>query len=285
MEHHHASINGINLHYVRAGSGPLMLFVHGFPEAWFAWQRQLDEFAGEFTVVAPDLRGYNLSDKPGEVADYRPAVLVEDLRQLITHLGFERCVLVAHDWGGAVAWNFAAAYPQMIDRLVILNAPHPVLFARELRSNPAQQAASQYMRLLCTDKAERVMSENNFARLSALFGERGQDEVALAQYHAAWNQPGALTGMFNYYRASPLRPPAPDGSGPVAPELDPQKFMIRVPVLVIWGEADIALLPGVLEGLDALVPDLRIARLQKATHWVAHDEPEQVNALIREFVG
>ncbi len=285
MEHHQASVNGIRLHYVRAGSGPLMLFLHGFPEAWFTWEPQLAEFAATHTVAAPDMRGYNLSDKPPEVTDYRPSVLVEDIRQLIAHLGFERCVLVAHDWGGAVAWNFAAAYPQMVDRLIILNSPHPVLFARELRHNPAQQTASQYMRLLCSDKAERVMSENHYARLAALFGERDQDAAALAHYHAAWNQPGALTGMFNYYRASPLRPPAPDGSGPLAPELDPQKFMIRVRTLVIWGEADIALLPGILDGLEALVPDLRITRLPNATHWVAHDEPQTVNALIREFVS
>ncbi len=284
MQHQYTSINGTRLHYVRAGAGPLMLFLHGFPEAWFTWEKQLQTFAASHTVVAPDLRGYNLSDKPMEVADYRPSMLVEDIRQLIAHLGFERCVLVAHDWGGAIAWNFAAAHPQLIDRLIILNAPHPVLFARELRNNPEQQAASQYMRLLCSDKAERVMSENSYARLAALFGERNQDGAALARYHAAWNQPGALTGMFNYYRASPLRPPAPDGSGPIAPELDPRKFMIHVPTMVIWGEADIALLPGILDGLDALVPDLRIERLPRATHWVAHDEPEAVNELIHEFL-
>ncbi|HEY1075628.1 MAG TPA: alpha/beta hydrolase [Fontimonas sp.] len=284
MRHEYASINSIRLHYVRGGTGPLMLFLHGFPEAWFTWENQLQAFAASHTVVAPDLRGYNLSDKPTEVADYRPSVLVEDIRQLIAHLGFERCVLVAHDWGGAVAWNFAAAHRQRVDRLVILNAPHPVLFARELRDNPAQQAASQYMRLLCSDAAEQAMSEDGYARLAALFGERKQDDATLARYRAAWDQPGALTGMFNYYRASPLRPPAPDGSGPVAPDLDPRRFMIHVPTMVIWGEADIALLPGILDGLDALVPDLRIERLPRATHWVAHDEPQAVNALIHEFV-
>lgn len=285
MESLHASINGVRLHYVRGGDGPLMLFVHGFPEAWFTWQRQLDAFAGSHTVVAPDMRGYNLSDKPAQVADYRPSVLVEDLRELILHLGFERCVLVAHDWGGAIAWNFAVAHPQMVDRLVILNAPHPVPFARALRSDPAQQAASQYMRLLCSDDAERVMGENDFARLAALFGERQQDGATLARYLEAWRRPGALTGMFNWYRASPLRPPAPDGSGPVAPEIDPRKFVVRVPTLVIWGEADIALLPAVLDGLDTLVPDLHLARLPQASHWVAHDAPEQVEALIRGFIG
>lgn len=284
MESRYASINGVRLHYVRGGSGPLMLFVHGFPEAWFTWQRQLEAFVGSHTVVAPDMRGYNLSGKPAAVKDYRPSMLVEDLRQLILHLGFERCVLVAHDWGGAVAWNFAAAHPQMIDRLIILNAPHPVPFARELRNNPAQQAASQYMRLLCSDDAERLMSENGFAGLAGLFGERKLGAAASARYLEAWKQPGALTGMLNWYRASPLRPPAPDGSGPVAPEIDARKFGIHVPTLVIWGEADVALLPGVLDGLDAVVPDLRIARLPRASHWVADDEPEAVESLIRGFV-
>lgn len=285
MEHHYASVNGIRLHYLRAGSGPLMLFLHGFPQSSFAWEEQMAAFACDHTVVAPDLRGYNLSDKPAEIKAYRPAVLIEDLRQLLTHLGFERCILVAHDWGGALAWNLAAACPQLISKLVIINAPHPLLFIRELRDNPEQQRASEYMLLLRSDKAERVMSEDGYRRLLGLFGEWGADAATLQRYHDAWSQPGALTGMLNYYRASPIHAPTATEPGVAALQLDPAQFTVRVPTLVIWGERDTALLPGVLDGLAEHVPDLRIERIAAGTHWVVHEQPQRVTAAIRSFIA
>jgi pimeloyl-ACP methyl ester carboxylesterase len=285
MEHHDASVNGIRMHYLRAGSGPLLLFLHGFPQCAFAWEQQMAAFAGDYTVVAPDLRGYNLSDKPAALKDYRPAVLIEDLRQLLAHLGFERCHLVAHDWGGALAWNLAAASPQLIDKLVIINAPHPLLFARELRDNPAQQRASEYMLLLRSDKAERVLSEDGYRRLLSLFGDWDADAETLQRYRDAWAQPGALTGMLNYYRASPLHAPTATEPGVAALQLDPALFMVRVPTLVIWGERDTALLPGVLEGLEAYVPELRIERISAGSHWVVHEQPQRVSQLIAGFIG
>jgi pimeloyl-ACP methyl ester carboxylesterase len=169
LEHHYADLpNGIRLHYACAGAGPLLLFVHGFPEFWYGWKDQLVEFGRDHLAVAPDMRGYNLSSKPAEVEAYRAKRLVEDLRALIDQLGGRPCVLVAHDWGGAVAWSFAARHPDYLRRLVIINAPHPVVFARELRSNPAQRKASAYMNLFRSDKAERVLAENNYARLSRM---------------------------------------------------------------------------------------------------------------------
>jgi pimeloyl-ACP methyl ester carboxylesterase len=285
MEHHDASVNGIRMHYLRAGSGPVLLFLHGFPQCAFAWEQQMAAFAGDYTVVAPDLRGYNLSDKPAALKDYRPAVLIEDLRQLLAHLGFERCHLVAHDWGGALAWNLAAASPQLIDKLVIINAPHPLLFARELRDNPAQQRASEYMLLLRSDKAERVLSEDGYRRLLSLFGDWDADAETLQRYRDAWAQPGALTGMLNYYRASPLHAPTATEPGVAALQLDPALFMVRVPTLVIWGERDTALLPGVLEGLEAYVPELRIERISAGSHWVVHEQPQRVSQLIAGFIG
>jgi pimeloyl-ACP methyl ester carboxylesterase len=280
--------NGIRLHYVAAGSGRLILFVHGFPEFWYEWKDQLQAFGRDHLAVAPDMRGYNLSSKPGEVAAYKAKHLVEDLRLLADHLGHARFVLVAHDWGGAVAWNFAAAHPERLERLVIVNAPHPVTFARELRENPAQQRASAYMNLFRSDKAERVMLEDDCRRLrrmsiDAWAANGGRATPADYQaYLEAWTRPGALTGGLNWYRASPLHPP--DEAGAVAPALDPAAFRVRVPTLVIWGERDEALLPGNLDGLDRVVDDLRVERIPEGSHWVIHEQPERVNALIRGFL-
>jgi epoxide hydrolase 4 len=264
--------------------------VHGFPEFWMAWEQQLPDFARDYYCVAPDLRGFNLSAKPPQVADYHPKLIVEDLRQLIRHLGRERALVVAHDWGGAAAWNLAAQFPQCVEKLVILNSPHPVTFARELAHNPAQQAASEYMLLFRSDKAERVMRADHFARLIAWFepwmhSRHPPSAELLEAYRSAWSQPGALTAGLNYYRVTPLHPPTPDAPGAAALKLPKEMFTVHVPTLVIWGMADPALLPGLLDGLDECVPDLRIERIAGASHWVAHEEPERVNALIRAFIG
>lgn len=290
MKHEYAQVNGVRLHYVTAGAGPLMLFVHGFPEFWYAWKDQLEEFSHDHQAVAVDLRGYNLSDKPEGVRNYRPQAVVEDLRQLIRHLGHDRAFIVSHDWGGAVCWNLAAQHPESVHKLVSINSPHPVTFARELARNPAQQAASRYMLLFRDAKAERVMSENNYARLAGMFegwsnSPRPPDAETLARYREAWSQPGALTGGLNYYRASPLYPPTADDPGAASLNLSPEPFTVRVPTLVIWGENDQALLPALLEGLQTYVPDLRIERIPEGSHWVIHEFPERVNALIRNFIA
>jgi pimeloyl-ACP methyl ester carboxylesterase len=292
IRHDYASVNGLRLHYAHAGAGPLVLFLHGFPEFWYCWKRQLEEFGRDHLAVAPDLRGFNLSDRPADVKQYKARILVEDVRALAEHLGRpqrEKFVLVAHDWGGAVAWAYAMAHPQTLSKLVIINSPHPVPFARELAHNPAQQDASQYMNLFRTGKAERVLSENNFERLMKMtlegWGKGSIDAAEKAAYIEAWSQPGALTGSLNYYRASPLYPPIGDDPGAKALKLDPADFMVRVPTLVVWGMRDQALLPANLDGLEACVPDLRIERLPEASHWVMHDEPGRLNRLIRDFIG
>jgi pimeloyl-ACP methyl ester carboxylesterase len=280
----------MRLHYASAGSGRLVLFVHGFPEFWYEWKDLLADFGRDHQAVAPDMRGYNLSSKPPDVRDYRARHLVEDLRLLIGHLGHERCVMVAHDWGGAVAWSFAAFHPELLERLIIVNAPHPVTFARELRDNPAQQRASTYMNLFRSDKAERVLSENGYARLSrmtldawAANGGAATPEDREA-YLSAWSQPGALTGGLNYYRASPLYPRETGDTDPL-PDPDPATFHIRVPTLVIWGERDEALLPGNLVGLERHVDALQVVRVPDASHWVVHEQPRRVADLIRGFIA
>ena len=275
-----------------AGRG-LMLFLHGFPEFWAAWRVPMAYFAERgWLCVAPDLRGYNLSDKPEGVAHYKPRVLIEDVRQFARHIGTAGLTVVAHDWGGALAWGLAIAHPELVARLVIVNSPHPYLFARDLAREARQQEASAYMNFFRTDKAERVLAENDFARLTAMtldaWGEPA-GSAARAAYRQAWSQPGALAGSLNWYRASPLYPRAGDDPGAGAffgrSALRRDDFIVRVPTLVIWGMRDRTLLPCLLEGLDELVPDLRVERVPDATHWVVHEQPERVEHSIREFIG
>jgi pimeloyl-ACP methyl ester carboxylesterase len=285
--------NGMRLHYSSAGTkgAPLVLFLHGFPEAWFEWQAQLEAFGVDYFAVAPDLRGFNLSSQPIGVEHYRPKCIVEDVGQLVAALGYSSMRLVAHDWGGAIAWNVALFLPQRVERLVIINAPHPYLFMRELARSPAQQAASQYMNWLRRPGSEAILVKDDFVRLDGMFARGGKelpawfDDATRARYHEAWGRVGQsgappMQGAVNYYRASPLRPPEPGESA--APfTADPAQWTIRVPTEVIWGEGDIALLPGLLEGLEEVVPGVRVTRIAEGSHWVLHEQPERINALIR----
>ena len=291
LEHRYAEVNGVRLHYVTAGRGPLVLFAHGFPEFWYEWKDQLTEFARDHTVVAPDMRGHNLSSKPAEVDAYAVPHLVEDLRALADHLGHARFTLVGHDWGGAVAWAFAIRHPDRLDRLVIVNAPHPAVFARELLHNPAQQKASEYMLAFRSDKGEELLTANDYAVLERivladLLASGRFTEADRTMYRDAWARPGALTGGLNYYRAARVGPPARDGrsaSGTLGTPGGPAT--VTTPTLVIWGEKDAALLPGNLVGLDAYVTDLTIERIPDGTHWVIHEQPERVNRSIRGFLA
>jgi pimeloyl-ACP methyl ester carboxylesterase len=211
----YVQVNGVRLHVVTAGKGPLILFLHGFPEFWYEWKDQLREFGTDHLAVAPDMRGYDLSDKPEPLDQYKINVLVEDVRALGDHFSHQKkFVLVAHDWGGAVAWSFAIAHPEMLEKLVIINAPHPGVFGRLLTSDPAQQQASQYMLMFRSPQAEQTLSANNYAALvAAVLGEGLKNGVFTEDdkqaYIKAWSQPGALTGGLNYYRAAQVGPPAP----------------------------------------------------------------------------
>jgi pimeloyl-ACP methyl ester carboxylesterase len=295
-KHEYAEINGLKLHYVAVGKGKTILFLHGFPEFWYEWRQQLVEFGKDHFAVAPDMRGYNLSAKPPKVEDYAVPLLVADVKAMLDKFSKgEKAVLVAHDWGGAVAWAFAIAHPEYLEKLVIINAPHPGVFARELRSNPAQQKASGYMLMFRGEQAESLLSANNYEALvnAVLKGTARPDvfsEEDQKAYIEAWSQPGALTGGLNYYRAARVGPPAPATEGESA-KADPAPFVqapsltVKVPTLVIWGEKDTALLTGNLEGLDQFVPNLQIKRIPNGTHWVIHEEPELVNRYIREFIS
>jgi len=281
--------DGITLHYASCGEHgrPLALFVHGFPEYWAAWEDVLPRFADSFYAVAPDLRGFNLSSQPPEVAAYKARAIVADLAQLIAKLGYDCAHVIGHDWGGAACWQMAISLPKKVNTLSILNSPHPIPFARALANDQEQQQASAYMNWLRGPWAEKALAEDNFARMENMLRSlsRAQTgwltEERLTRYREVWGR--GLTGGLNYYRASPLYPPTTDDAGARKLKLDPNDFVVRVPTQIIWGMGDAALLPCLLDGLDELIPDLRIERLERATHWLVHEEPQLVADLLREF--
>jgi epoxide hydrolase 4 len=277
----------VRLHYSTCGDAtkPLMILLHGFPEFWFAYEGVMPTLAEHFWVVAPDLRGFNLSDKPVEVESYKPALIMADVMALAKHLGRETFVLVAHDWGGAIAWNLAIAHPQAITKLVILNAPHPVPFAHALAWDKEQQAASEYMNWLRAPGSEVPLAENNFDRMMRFLGTELPWFVGATRqaYMKAWSQPSALTGGVNYYRASPLYPPTATDIGAQRLKLDPKKFIVTMPTKVIWGELDVALGLVLLNGLEELVPDLTLERWPDASHWLIHEHPQRCAKSILEF--
>lgn len=200
VTHSYAKANNIRLHYASKGSGSLILILHGFPEFWYAWRNILPEFGKDYLAVALDMRGYNLSDKPSELKQYQMPYLVEDIRALAEHLGYKRFTLIAHDWGGIIAWNFAIVHPDMLDKLIIINAPHPTIFDRELKHNPAQQQASSYAQMFRDSRAKTILSAKNYTRLTQmLFGNNlfGSEEEK-QEYITAWSQPGALIGGLNF---------------------------------------------------------------------------------------
>lgn len=320
--------HGITLSCRSAGERgrPVLVFLHGFPEAAFVWDALLTHFArpehGGYRCVAPNLRGYERSSSPPEVEAYQAKHLMQDLAALIAlecGAGGQLAALVAHDWGGAVAWGLAAAQPQLMQRLVIINSPHPQTFWRDLRESPAQQAASAYMNFLTRADAESLLAEGDFARLWPFFdsmGASGADAMARglsgamagmvqpalpdgagwmtdelrAQYRAVWqgdgSRPGAgLTGGLNYYRVTPLRPPREGDPAAAALQLPPEAFRIPVPTLVLWAMQDSALPPGLLQGLEQWVPQLKLERIERATHWVVHEQPERVAREIGAFLA
>jgi pimeloyl-ACP methyl ester carboxylesterase len=282
--------DSIRLHYASAGEQgrPLLLFLHGFPEFWFAWQAQLAEFGQDYFAVAPDLRGFNLSDMPTDVASYKPRLIMQDITQFIAYLGYTECIMVAHDWGGAIAWNIAITHPELLSKLIIINATHPYPFAVGLASDPAQQAASAYMNWLRAPGSEQALAKDNFRVMEQFMLGMGEqpgwfDAAIRERYHACWSR--GLTGGVNYYRASPLHPPTDKEPGASRLALDPENFRVSVPTRVIWGEKDKALLPSLLDGLGNLVDDLRIERLPEASHWVVHEYPALINQCLRRFLN
>lgn len=287
--------HGINLSCRAAGERgrPVLVFLHGFPEAAFVWDELLAQFAARgYRCVAPNLRGFEQSSAPTDVSAYRPKHLVQDIAALIAieSPGAPLECLVAHDWGGAVAWNLANQQPQLMKRLAIVNSPHPGTFLRELKSNPRQQAASAYMNFLIRPDAEALLAENDFARMWPFFS-KAKDGASMPawltdavkdQYRAVWS--AGLNGGCNYYRASPLRPPRPEDPGAAAIDLPRSMLTVNVPTLVVWGLDDVALPPELIDGLDAYIERLTLHRIEGASHWIIHEQPQLVARHLGDFL-
>ncbi|MDO8767423.1 MAG: alpha/beta hydrolase [Burkholderiaceae bacterium] len=278
---------------------PVLMFLHGFPEAAFVWDALLEYFAlpenGAYRCVAPNLRGYEQSSAPAEVSAYRAKFLIQDIAALIAietaQTGGPLSCLVAHDWGGAVAWGLANQLPHLTQKLAIINSPHPGTFLRELKNNPKQQAASAYMNFLIRPDAESILAEDDYRRLFEFFTNMGAKtgayawltDAVKAQYRAVWDT--SLTGGCNYYRASPLRPPTPQDPGAAAIDLPRSMLTIDIPTLVIWALDDIALPPELIEGLDAYIPHMHLKTVANATHWIVHEQPKLVAGYLQDFLA
>src|SRR3712207_2691664 len=282
LTHHYANLGDVRLHYVEAGEGPLVLLLHGFPQFWYEWRYQIPALVeAGFRVVAPDMRGYNFSDKPPGVRAYRLELLARDVERLILACGERKASVVGHDWGAIVAWIAAMRYPERVGRLAILNVPHPARFLDGLLS-PLQLLRSSYMFFFQIPRVpEEVIRAGDFALLRSVFR---RDPVRpgtftaedIERYVEAIARPGALTATVNYYRAL-LRNPRQTGA---------LLERIEAPVLVIWGERDRSLSRRLAEPASLWVPNLlRVERLREASHWVAEDRPREVNTLLLDLLS
>jgi len=285
---------------------PVLLFLHGFPEGAWVWDPLLLHFSkpenGGYRCIAPNLRGYERSSAPEDVKAYRAKHLVQDILALIDSAcgAAPLAALLAHDWGGAVAWNLANQHPQRMRQLVIVNSPHPGPLLKALQQDPAQQAASAYMNFLVQPDAAAQLAANDFQRLFGFLTGQDTSLTSLTanpgssampdwltpavqeKYRAVWQH--GLQGGLNFYRASPLRPATPHDPGVSAIEIPAQALRIDVPTLLLWAQDDVALLPCLTEGLDAHIADLTLVPIEQATHWVIHEKPARVIAEISGFL-
>jgi epoxide hydrolase 4 len=294
-----ADVDGVRLHYVEQGTGPLLLMLHGFPDFWYSWRFQMPALAAAgYRVVAPDLRGYNLSSKPAGVRAYSVRRVAADVASLIGRLGERRAIVAGHDWGGVVAWQLAARRPDVVDRLIVLNAPHPAAMRRELLTG-TQPLRSWYVGFFQIPwLPERLLRARNRALLVHTLGSEVQRPGAFtdadaAAYRAAFASRATMTAAVNYYRAlfrGSAVEPATDSNrrrahgGPRSRSAY-IRGRIVAPVLLLWGERDPHLGVGLTRRLERWVPHLAVERYGDAGHWVHWDAADAVNARILEFLG
>lgn len=275
------TVNGVALHVVEAGpaDGPLLILLHGFPEFWWGWRDQITPLAEQgYHVVVPDMRGYNTSEIPRGLNAYRLDTLTNDVLALADSFGADRFRLVGHDWGGVIAWHLAASYPGRVERLVVINGPHPDLWRRVMMQRATQALRSSYAAFFQLPRLpELVLGASRFRVMRAVLRRSARDGVfspdVLDRYVEAWSHRGSLTAMLNYYRALRRR------------RLPAEPGRIRMPTLILWGEKDVALETHVAEAALQACDDGRLEMIPDATHWVHHEEPERVNAAIIEFMG
>ncbi len=278
-QHRDIITNGIRMHYVTQGEGPLIVLLHGFPEFWYSWRYQIPFLAKHgYTVVAPDLRGYNDTDKPRR--GYDVPTLLRDIVGLIRGLGQEKAIIVGHDWGGALAWTFAMRYPTMTERLIVMNAPHPGAMLREIRTLKQLRKSWYIFFFQIPWLPEYVLLRNHANEIGrSLRGAAVQKSVfpreETAKYQEAMSKPGAMTAALNYYRQLFRRLPRSSWG---------TKFQVTMPALLIWGEQDIALGIELTTGLEQWVDDIEIKRIPDSGHWVQQEQPDKVNEYMLEFL-
>jgi len=286
LHHEFANINGIKMHYVTIGEGPLIVFLHGFPEFWKSWKHQISFFSKKFKVVALDMRGYGETERPIQVGEYRIEKLARDVTELIDSLGQKKATVVGHDWGGAVAWATAMMNPSFVEKLIVMNAPHPAIVQRNAFRNYAQMQKSWYMFFFLLEKApEKVLSSNNFEILKHMFeiSIKRKDRFSLSdieEYVSSWSKEGGITGGLNYYRAN-LNEEFWDNLGESIPF--PK---IKIPTLQIWAEDDMFLGKELTEGTKEFVVDAPFSLnvIPNCGHWVQQEAPEEVNQIMEEFL-
>ncbi|MGD1922552.1 MAG: alpha/beta fold hydrolase, partial [Pleurocapsa sp.] len=263
------------------GEGKLMLMLHGFPEFWYSWRHQIAEFAQDYHVVAIDMRGYNDSDKPESLFAYKISELIADVKGVINGLDYEDCILVAHDWGGAIAWNFAYEHPEMVEKLIVMNLPHPAKFIAGLKTWEQLQKSWYIFFFQIPFLPELIFQANNYQAIASTFIDMAIDKSAfsaedLSAYKEAAAKPGALNAMINYYRAN----------FNISPDNNEAKEygVLNIPTLMIWGEEDTALGKELTYGTEEYVKDLKLKYIPNCSHWVQQEQPELVNQYMREFV-
>jgi pimeloyl-ACP methyl ester carboxylesterase len=264
-------VGDVQLHVACQGSGPTIVLLHGFPEFWYSWQKTMDELSMDYRLIAPDQRGYNLSDKPFGIRDYELSKLVGDIGALIDRVSEDPVVMVGHDWGGPVAWATSHEYPEKIRLMISANGPHPDVMADLLMNDSEQQEASGYIDWFVEEGTEEQLIGNDFAILSSWFrGVVSEDE--LLRYKEAWGMPDAIKSGLHWYRASF----GADGMQMGA--------TIEMPTLVLWGLDDTSLLPQQLDGLEDFVPNLEIVTYEGVSHWIEHEIPKEIAEEMRSFI-
>jgi pimeloyl-ACP methyl ester carboxylesterase len=293
MRHERIALStGVTLNVALAGpeDAPPIILLHGFPESHRTWRNQMDDLSRDYRVIAPDQRGFAGSDRPQGVENYETDKIVADVMALADALGIKHFALAGHDWGGAVAWTAALTHPFRVKRLIIVNAPHPLIFQKSLIDDAPQREASQYITWFRSPFAEAVITamglETFLEKLLLSHSDATKLPVEERQaYLDEWKQPGVITSMLNWYRATRIVVPRP-GEEAKAPLWTHAPFpALRIPTLVVWGLKDPALLPVQLEGLADLVKDLRLVTSPTASHFITWEEPGTVTTAMRDFLA
>ncbi len=278
-QHQYILTNGIRLHYVAQGEGPLIVLLHGFPEFWYSWRYQIPYLAEHgYTVIAPDLRGYNETDKPRK--GYDIPTLLHDIEGLVKGLGQQKACIVGHDWGGVLAWEFAMNYPEMTESLIVMNAPHPAAMMRGMRTFKQLRKSWYVFAFQIPWLPEYMLGRNNANEIGRMLRGAAWQKSAFpndvtARYQEAMSKPGAIKAALSYYRQLFLRLPF---------SMKSNEVQIKVPTLLIWGEQDIALGIELTTRLERWVNDIQIKRIPDSGHWVQQEQPEKVNQYMLDFL-